>query len=98
MLSVGAERRSRSTRLLLNLMALTSLPRALQAELQQLSRREREVLRLLLANHRPQTIAKKLFISLHTVRNHLRSIFEKLAVHSQTELLTRLGRHGTYSD
>lgn len=75
-----------------------SLPAALRAELRQLSRREREVLRLLLTNNRPQTIANKLFISLHTVRNHLRSIFEKLAVHSQTELLTRLGRYATYTD
>lgn len=75
-----------------------SLPAALREELRQLSRREREVLRLLLTNHRPPTIAKKLFISLHTVRNHLRSIFEKLAVHSQTELLMRLGRYATYAE
>jgi DNA-binding NarL/FixJ family response regulator len=76
----------------------TKLPDDLRAELQQLSPREREVLRLLLMNHKPQIIAKKLFISLHTVRNHLRSIFEKLAVHSQTELLTRLGQHVPYAN
>lgn len=74
------------------------LPVDLQTRLQQLSRREREVLRLLLANQKPQIIARTLFISLHTVRNHLRSIFEKLSVHSQTELLTRLGQYVTYSD
>ena len=67
-------------------------------ELLMLSRREREVLRLLLANHKPQVIAKRLFISLHTVRNHLRSIFEKLDVHSQTELFTRFGRYETDKD
>ena len=77
---------------------LPSLPYNLQVELQQLTRREREVLRLLLTNHKPQSISKKLFISLHTVRNHLRSIFEKLAVHSQTELFTRFGRYMTYAD
>lgn len=70
----------------------------LRAELLQLTRREREVLHLLLTNHKPQSISKKLFISLHTVRNHLRSIFEKLAVHSQTELLTRFGRYMAYAD
>jgi len=75
-----------------------SLPADLRGELRQLSRREREVLRLLLANHKPQTIAKRLFISLHTVRNHLRSIFEKLDVHSQTELLARFGRYETGED
>jgi DNA-binding NarL/FixJ family response regulator len=76
----------------------TQLPAELRAELQQLSPREREVLRLLLVNHKPQTIAKRLFISLHTVRNHIRSIFEKFEVHSQIELLTRLGRHVPYAD
>jgi DNA-binding NarL/FixJ family response regulator len=64
-----------------------------RARLELLSRREWEVVQLLLANQRPKAIARSLFISLHTVRNHLRSIFEKLAVHSQTELLMLLGRH-----
>ncbi len=74
------------------------LPDELLASLQQLSRREREVLRLLLSNHRPQKIAQTLFISLYTVRNHLRSIFEKFSVHSQAELLTLLGQYATYDD
>lgn len=74
------------------------LPEDLCAGLQQLSRREREVLRLLIANQKPQIIARTLFISLHTVRNHLRSIFDKLAVHSQTELLTRLGQFVAYRE
>jgi len=64
-----------------------------QARLQLLSQREWEVVQLLLANQRPKMIARTLFISLHTVRNHLRSIFDKLAVHSQTELLVLLGRY-----
>jgi DNA-binding NarL/FixJ family response regulator len=67
------------------------LPVELRAALQQLSRREREVLRLLLANKRTRTIAKTLFISPQTVRNHLRAIFSKLGVHSQIELLERVG-------
>ncbi|HXG22136.1 MAG TPA: LuxR C-terminal-related transcriptional regulator [Methylomirabilota bacterium] len=64
-----------------------------RARLQLLSQREWEVVQLLLANQRPKMIARTLFISLHTVRNHLRSIFDKLAVHSQTELLVLLGRY-----
>lgn len=79
-------------------MGRARLPEDLYAQLQQLSRREREVLRLLIANQKPQIIAHTLFISLHTVRNHLRSIFDKLAVHSQTELLTRLGQFVAYSE
>jgi DNA-binding CsgD family transcriptional regulator len=74
------------------------IPAELLAGIEQLSRREREVLRLLLNNQRPRTIAQTLFISLYTVRNHLRSIFEKFAVHSQAELLTMLGQYTSYVD
>lgn len=58
--------------------------------MRQLSSREREVLRQLLANRRVPQIADKLFISQHTVRTHLKSIFRKLNVHSQAELIDLL--------
>jgi PAS domain S-box-containing protein len=64
---------------------------ALRVALASLSRRETEVLRLLLRNRRPTTIAKELSRSVHTVRNQLKAIFKKLNVHSQEELLSRLG-------
>jgi DNA-binding NarL/FixJ family response regulator len=59
-------------------------------ELATLSAREREVLEHLLAHKRAPAIAKALFISQHTVRNHLKNIFAKLHVSSQQELLDRL--------
>ena len=52
-----------------------------------LTPRELEVVRRLLANGRVRSIAEQLQISPHTVRNHLRSIFRKLGVHSQVELI-----------
>jgi DNA-binding CsgD family transcriptional regulator len=52
-----------------------------------LSKRESEVLAELSAGGRVSGIAERLFISPHTVRNHLRSIFGKLGVHSQAELV-----------
>jgi PAS domain S-box-containing protein len=55
--------------------------------LQLLSEREREVLSELLGGTRVPAIAKKLFISPHTVRNHLKSMYRKLDVSSQSELL-----------
>jgi DNA-binding NarL/FixJ family response regulator len=59
-------------------------------ELRNLSSREREVLHSLLAGQRVPTIARSFYLSPHTVRNHLKSIFRKLGVRSQTELLERL--------
>jgi len=53
-----------------------------------LSDRECEVVRGLYAGHSPQAIAESLSISQYTVRNHLRSIYSKLGVHSQRELLS----------
>lgn len=59
-----------------------------------LSAREREIVEHLLDHKRAPAIAKALFISPHTVRNHLKSVFAKLGVGSQQELLDRL-RRGT---
>lgn len=53
------------------------------------SPREREVFELLLAHKRPKTIAAALGISASTVRNHLKSMFAKVGVSSQEELLER---------
>lgn len=61
-----------------------------EARLASLSPREEEVLRHLLEGYRVGTIARKLFISPHTVRNHLKKIFAKLEVRSQTELMEKL--------
>jgi DNA-binding NarL/FixJ family response regulator len=53
----------------------------------QLSTREQHIVRLLAEHHRPRSVATELGISYHTVRNHLRRIFRKLNVSSQSELL-----------
>lgn len=53
------------------------------------SPREREVLDLLLRSQRVSVIARKINLSPHTVRNHLKSIFRKVGVHSQADLLQR---------
>ena len=69
----------------------TQSPAALPwTRLPSLTAREREVLRWLVAGHRVSTIATKLVVAPSTVRNHLKSIFRKLEVRSQTELLELL--------
>jgi DNA-binding CsgD family transcriptional regulator len=55
-----------------------------------LTSRQWEVLRRLARGERVPTIAKALFVSQSTVRNHLAAIFERFQVHSQADLLERL--------
>jgi DNA-binding CsgD family transcriptional regulator len=59
-------------------------------DLQDLSPRESEVLSVLVAGERVPAIAKRLHISPHTVRNHLKSMFRKLEVGTQSELIDRV--------
>jgi len=55
-----------------------------------LTQREEEILRRLCSGDRVSMIARSLFISPHTVRNHLKAIFRKIGVGSQTELMEEL--------
>jgi DNA-binding CsgD family transcriptional regulator len=59
-------------------------------ELDSLSPREREILRIFLEGSRVSNIARALCISQHTVRNHLQSVYRKLGVGSQAELIEKL--------
>jgi LuxR family maltose regulon positive regulatory protein len=54
-----------------------------------LSARERELLQLLAAGLSTPEIATQLFITAGTVRNHLKSIYRKLAVHSRLQAVER---------
>lgn len=63
------------------------------ARLAMVSAREYEVLRLLMKGHSAQDLAKKLFISEGTFRNHLHRILKKTGAKNQQELL-RLVRNG----
>ncbi|MBP9902190.1 MAG: response regulator transcription factor [Verrucomicrobia bacterium] len=54
-----------------------------------LTDREEEILTKLTEGYHYKEIAGKLDISIHTVRNHIRSIYEKLHVHSRTEAVVK---------
>jgi DNA-binding CsgD family transcriptional regulator len=58
--------------------------------LNRLTTRELEVVTRLTTGHRPPSIASDLFLSQSTVRNHLGSVYAKLGVNSQQELLNLL--------
>lgn len=55
--------------------------------LDDLTRREKEVLLLLAKGHNNTTIADKLFITEQTVRNHVSMIYSKIGVHDRIEVM-----------
>ena len=57
--------------------------------LEMLTSRERETLELMAKGFRYKEIADKLFISMDTVRTHVRHIYNKLEVQSKTEALNK---------
>ncbi len=54
----------------------------------QLTPREAEIVEQVVTGASTSQIAKQLFISTHTVRNHLKAIFKKLNVHSRGDLVS----------
>lgn len=57
------------------------------AEAFQLSKREREILELLVQGRSAPSIAEELFVSVNTIKTHVKRIYGKLGVHSKEELL-----------
>jgi DNA-binding NarL/FixJ family response regulator len=61
-------------------------PGALDAEIEQLTPRERDVLRLIARGYAYKDVAKELFISVRTVETHVSSVLRKLQLSSRYEL------------
>lgn len=55
----------------------------------ELSLREKEVITLLAGGNNYQQIADQLFISVDTVRHHIKNIYKKLHVHTQSEAVAK---------
>jgi two-component system nitrate/nitrite response regulator NarL len=62
--------------------------------LRQLTRRERDVLRLLGEGAGGPDIARRLSVSQNTVRTHVQNILTKLQVHTRLEAVAFAARHG----
>lgn len=61
---------------------------------EQLTKREREILVLVADGRSMAAIATQLFLSVHTVRNHVRHIQVKLGAHSKLEAVVIAARRG----
>ena len=60
----------------------------------ELTAREREVLDLIAAGHNNREIAKSLYLSPKTVRNHISNIFTKLQVADRAQAIVRAREAG----
>jgi DNA-binding CsgD family transcriptional regulator len=58
--------------------------------LEDLTERQREILARLLRGDRVPTISRGMHLATSTVRNHLTTVYRKVGVHSQAELIERL--------
>jgi DNA-binding NarL/FixJ family response regulator len=69
----------------LDAFAAADVP-AIDPELDQLTQREREVLRLIARGYAYKEIAKELFIAVKTVETHVSSVLRKLQLSNRHEL------------
>lgn len=58
--------------------------------IEKLSKREQEILKLLAEGYQYKEIANILFVSVETIRSHIRSIYETLQVHSRIDAINKV--------
>jgi RNA polymerase sigma factor (sigma-70 family) len=72
-----------------SIASLLNKRRQIESQLERLTSREKEVLRLMAEGTSSREIASKLGISYTTVRTHIRSLGSKLGVHSKLEAIVK---------
>ncbi|MFN3556900.1 MAG: response regulator [Bacteroidales bacterium] len=75
-------------------MVIQSMHKPLDQNPYQLTTREKEILQSLSQGNSYKMIAGELSISIDTVRTHIKKIYEKLHVHSQTEAISKALNEG----
>jgi DNA-binding NarL/FixJ family response regulator len=60
-----------------------------QGSASHLTVREKDILLLITQGMTNEAMADKLFISIQTVRNHIKNIYEKLQVHSRAQVVVK---------
>ncbi|MBO4550038.1 MAG: helix-turn-helix transcriptional regulator [Bacteroidaceae bacterium] len=64
----------------------------------ELSKREKEVLRHLYDGLSIEDIADEMYLSPHTIKNHIRNAYARLDVHSRAEFIAYADKNGMYGD
>lgn len=70
-------------------MVIASLQKPQQSKPYQLTAREKEILASLSKGNSYKMMAEEFYITIDTVRAHIKKIYEKLRVHSQTEAVSK---------
>ena len=84
-------------RVLLSGAAPTGLTGDVESPAEPLSESELRVLRYLPTNLHASEIAAELFVSLNTIRTHMRNVYTKLGVHSRADAVKRARELGLLS-
>jgi DNA-binding CsgD family transcriptional regulator len=58
-------------------------------QIQELSRREREVLLLMLGGHGEQEMSQRLYLSKNTLHSHVKRLYKKMSVNSRSALIAK---------
>lgn len=64
----------------------------------ELSKREKEILKLVYDGLQVQDIAEEVYLSPHTIKNHIRNAYAKLDIHSTAEFIKYANDNGLYGD
>ena len=60
-----------------------------------LSARKTEIIMLIARGITTDNVAKKLYISPHTVNTHIRHVYEKIGIHKRSELIDYINSNGS---
>jgi DNA-binding NarL/FixJ family response regulator len=73
-------------------LVINALPQRQENQdlLNQLNKREQEILHLLAEGYRYKEIADQLFLGVDTVRTYIRNIYSTLQVHSRTDAINKV--------
>ena len=93
-LNGGAPLTAAIASMVMNMLAKGYVPKKETGNATNLTKREKEILSMLVNGYSYKLVAAELFITVHTVKTHIKHIYEKLQVQTRTDLVTRTLKDG----